>query len=263
MATPQEIRDQAKAQWGHDPAGGLVVDDDEIGTPESFESIERYRYQEQWWMADTFHWEEFRGKRVLEIGVGLGTDHLQLARAGAELTGIDLTRRCVDLTNRRLEQEGFRADVEEMDAERLAFPDDSFDAVYSFGVLHHIPSMEAAFREIRRVVRPGGVFVGGLYNRHSLFYARVRARRLLLAEWRHETLAERHARIEYSRSDAQPYVRLLGARELRKALNDAGFRDVKIVRRHAGLGPLRERVGHRVDDLLGRVGGWYLIHRAT
>src|SRR4051794_17854646 len=156
----QHIREEARSQWSHDPAGSIAAEDVELGTPASFAKVEAHRYAEQPWMHETFRFERFAGERVLEIGVGLGTDHLQFARAGAQTTGVDLTPRCIELTRRRFEQEGLSSDLRIMDAENLAFDDDSFDVVYSFGVLHHIPSTERAFAQVRRVLRPGGVFLG-------------------------------------------------------------------------------------------------------
>lgn len=213
-------------------------------------------------MHDTFHYERYRDQEVLEIGVGLGTDHLQFGRAGARLTGVDLTPACIDLTRRRFELEGLTSDLRVMDAERLEFPDNSFDAVYSFGVLHHIASTEAAFVEVRRVLRSGGVFIGGLYSRESIFFARVAAEWLLRGGPRKESWESRKARIEYSTSDAQPHVRLLGSRELRRALREAGFAEVSLTRRHSALGSLTYDLPPVVERTLGRVGGWYLVHEA-
>ncbi len=254
-----EVRAEAKAQWSHDPAGALAAETESLGTPESFARVESYRYDEQPWMHETFEFERYADREVLEIGVGLGTDHLQFARAGANLTGIDLTPRCVELTRSRLEQEGKPPNVHVMDAETLAFPDASFDAVYSFGVLHHIPDMEASFREIRRVLRPGGVFVGALYNRHSAFHARIQLERLLLPRYRRQPIGKR---IEHSTGDAAPYVRLLTRRELARILREAGFTRVSITKRHLGLGRYR-RYLPGVDALGGRLAGWYLVHEAS
>ena len=253
------IRDQAREQWGHDPAGSVHAGEAQLGTPEGYASIERQRYREQPWMHETFRFERYAGLRVLEIGVGLGTDHLQFARAGARITGVDLTPRCVDLTTRRLEQEGFQPDVRLMDAEALEFDDDAFDAVYSFGVLHHIPSTERAFAEVRRVLRPGGTFLGALYSRESFFHAWTLLQWGLRQRFR-QPYEELLAGIEYSTGDALPHVRLFGRDELRRSLNGAGFADVTIQRRQIGMG-VTERLP-RLDRVLGPVGGWYLAHHA-
>lgn len=262
-SSAQETREEARAQWGHDPAGSVAAGSEPLGTERSFEKVERYRYREQPWMHDTFRYSSYAGARVLEVGVGLGTDHLQFARSGAIMTGVDLTPRCVDLTRLRFHQEGLNSDLRVMDAEALQFADDSFDAVYSFGVLHHVPSSEQAFREIRRVLRPGGQFVGALYSRRSYYYARMRIERLLWRQYRFESWEERLSRIEYSTSDSQPYVRLFSNGELRSALMDAGFADVRVRRRHAGFGRLTGYVPAPVERLLGRLAGWYLVHRAV
>ncbi|HYE15808.1 MAG TPA: class I SAM-dependent methyltransferase, partial [Pyrinomonadaceae bacterium] len=106
----------------------------------------------------------------LEIGCGLGTDGAGLARAGAIYTGVDLTEAAVSLARRRFELEGLPGEFSVADAEALDFPDESFDLVYSHGVLHHTPDAAAAVREIQRVLRPGGRAVVMLYHRDSYNY---------------------------------------------------------------------------------------------
>lgn len=153
-----------------------------------------------------------------------------------------------------------------MDAERLQFPDNSFDVVYSFGVLHHIPTIERAFAEIRRVLRPGGVFIGALYNRWSVVVALMIAERIVHAEWRRESFADRLSRVEYSSptsAEAKPYVRLFGARELTGLLNTAGFGEVEIRRRHFGVKMLERFLPAPATQVLGSTAGWYLIHQAS
>ena len=257
----EHIRDQARAQWSSDPAGAFVVEG-ELGSAESFQAVERYRYREQPWMHDTFRFERFAGKRVLEIGVGLGTDLLQFARSGAETTGIDLTPKSVEMTRKRFEQEGLHADLHAMDAEALEFPEASFDVVYSFGVLHHVPSTERALAEARRVLRPGGQFLGALYSRESFSYLRVRFQRIRTGRFRSESLETSLARIERSTTDATPLVRLFSKGEVDRVLRDAGFSEVTVRRRHAGLGRHTHRVPPSVERLLGRIGGWYLVFEA-
>lgn len=258
----EAVRRESRKQWSSDPAGALAAGSEPLGSTASFHEIEQYRYREQPWMHSTFDFERYRGARVLEIGVGLGTDHLQFARAGAGMTGIDLTPRCVDLTARRFEQEGLKTNLSVMDAEHLEFDADSFDVVYSFGVLHHVHSTEAAFSEVRRVLRPGGAFLGALYSRHSLVYARIRAERLLYREYRSETLEDRLSRIEHGASGFKPFVRLFSSGELERALAEAGFSAIELRRRHAGLGRFVGRFPMIVERGLGAVGGWYLVHTA-
>ena len=90
-----------------------------------------------------------------------------LRAAGADLSGIDLTEAGIDLTSRRLKAEGLHSDLRVADAEALPFPDDHFDVVYSWGVIHHSPDTKLAAREILRVLRPGGRFCVMVYNLNS------------------------------------------------------------------------------------------------
>ncbi|MSR44634.1 MAG: class I SAM-dependent methyltransferase [Phycisphaerales bacterium] len=108
------------------------------------------------------------GKRVLEIGVGLGADHQRFAEAGAELYGIDLTERAIDHTRRRLDALGLRSVLAVGDAEDLTFANNSFDVVYSWGVLHHSPDSQRAISEVFRVLKVGGIARIMIYSKWSL-----------------------------------------------------------------------------------------------
>lgn len=92
-----------------------------------------------------------------EIGVGAGTDFVQWIRHGARATGVDLSPNSFAECRARITAEGHPdVPLQVADAEHLPFPDDSFDVVYSYGVLHHSPDTAAAIRGVLRVLRPGG-----------------------------------------------------------------------------------------------------------
>jgi ubiquinone/menaquinone biosynthesis C-methylase UbiE len=137
------------------------------GTPEFYAQVERRREELDPQIPHYADFEGARGQRLLEIGVGVGTDFMRFARAGAIATGVDLTEHSVELVRRRLELEGLDGDVQVADAERLPFADGSFDRVYSWGVLHHSPDTGQAIREAIRVLRPDGRLCVMLYSRHS------------------------------------------------------------------------------------------------
>jgi ubiquinone/menaquinone biosynthesis C-methylase UbiE len=128
---------------------------------------DRIRYEFEPEILDFADFAGARGKRVLEIGVGMGADFLRWLRAGATATGIDLTERAVEITRERVAQEGFEADVRQADAEELPFDDGSFDIVYSWGVLHHTPDTPKAITEAKRVLAPGGRLKVMMYHRRS------------------------------------------------------------------------------------------------
>jgi len=133
-----------------------------------------------------------RGKSVLEVGCGMGSHAVLLARSGARLTAIDLTARAVEMTRRRLDMLGLPARIEQADSEDLPFKDASFDVVWSWGVIHHSASTERCISEIARVLRPGGRLVVMVYYRHSLVrYLHCGAiRGVMFGELRRRTLDE-------------------------------------------------------------------------
>lgn len=112
--------------------------------------------------------EKLKGKKVLEIGCGLGAHTQLLCEAGCRVTAIDLTARAVDLTKKRLSHAGLEADVRIMDAEQMEFGDEEFDFVWSWGVIHHSAQTEEIVREVNRVLKGGCEFRLMVYNRRSL-----------------------------------------------------------------------------------------------
>ncbi len=107
---------------------------------------------------------ELRDKRVLEIGCGMGLHTELMLRAGARVTSIDLSPTSVMATTKRLEAKGLQGDVRQMDAEKLDFPDEHFDFVWTWGVIHHSSHTGRAVREIHRVLKPGGETRIMVYN---------------------------------------------------------------------------------------------------
>lgn len=109
------------------------------------------------------------GKRVLEVGVGMGADHHNWATRSPELlAGVDLTQRAVQFTRARLAGSGLGSLLGVGDAEQLPFSDNSFDIVYSWGVLHHSPNTRKAISEVHRVLKPGGRAAIMVYHRYSI-----------------------------------------------------------------------------------------------
>ena len=100
--------------------------------------------------------DDLADKDVLEVGVGQGTHAQLLASHCRSFVGIDLTTAAAAMTARRLRLFGVPGSVLQMDAERMAFADDSFDFVWSWGVVHQSADTQRVLAEIARVLRPGG-----------------------------------------------------------------------------------------------------------
>lgn len=138
-----------------------------LDNKDGFERQAQIRYELEPYIFDFAEFYRYKQKKVLEIGVGLGADHQQFAEAGAELTGIDLTPRAVEYTKKRLQTFGLNSDIKVGDAEQLSFSDESFDLVYSWGVLHHSPDTPKAISEVHRVLNKEGTAKIMIYHKYS------------------------------------------------------------------------------------------------
>jgi len=163
------LKERVRAFWQENPCGTKFADAPP-GSRRFYELVEEHRYKKEWHIPEAAQFARAKDLAVLEVGCGLGTDGAQFAKAGARYTGIDLTDAAVELAKRRFELFDLPGTFRVTDAERLDFPDNSFDLVYSHGVLHHTPDTAAAIREIHRVLRPGGKAVVMLYHRDSYNY---------------------------------------------------------------------------------------------
>jgi ubiquinone/menaquinone biosynthesis C-methylase UbiE len=169
MSDSNNLKERVRAFWQANPCGTKFADAPP-GTRRFYELVADHRYQKEWHIPQAAGFATSQGLKVLEIGCGLGTDGAQFAEAGADYTGVDLTDAAIELAQKRFELFNLSGKFQTADAEKLDFPDDSFDLVYSHGVLHHTPDTDRAVREIYRVLRPGGRAVVMLYHRDSYNY---------------------------------------------------------------------------------------------
>ncbi|PIQ78708.1 hypothetical protein COV82_00065 [Candidatus Peregrinibacteria bacterium CG11_big_fil_rev_8_21_14_0_20_46_8] len=260
-------------QWTAEPAGAIYAQSPR-GTKEFFDQVEAERYRQQPWTRELIADLEPAGKRVLEVGTGLGTDHIQFARLGAIVSGIDLTPTSIEMTKKRMEMEGLHSDLHIADAEALPFEDNTFDIVYSFGVLHHTPDTQRAIHEICRVLKPGGTALITLYNRHSAFVARIWlpwfVQRMLgnPATWESRVQA-----IEEGGAEHAPLIKLYSKGEVESLFTQ--FTKFQHRREHLGLGNHGSKAEklekifskfplmNSIYNAVGRYAGWYhIIHAA-
>jgi ubiquinone/menaquinone biosynthesis C-methylase UbiE len=166
MVSPQPIaglKDQVREFWNSDPCGSRYLEG-----IEDFESQARARYALEPYIPEFANFAQARSLRVLEVGVGMGSDYLEWLKAGALATGVDLSSASLERARRRCELAGYKPDLQPADAEHLPFPDDTFDVVYSYGVMHHSPNTNQCLREAWRVLKPGGQARIMVYHHPSL-----------------------------------------------------------------------------------------------
>jgi SAM-dependent methyltransferase len=269
MSSLAEEKVRAREQWSQDPCGAEVDREHELGTREFFDEIERHRYTEYAaWMPRVMGFDQVRGARLLEIGCGMGTDLLQFARGGARCVGIDLTPRSVEISRHRFRLYGADGTFMISDGERLPFANESFDVVYSNGVLHHTPDTAGAIREVHRVLRTGGIAKIMLYHRHSLnYWVEVILRRGIFGG---QFLRGRSAEdimsrvIEYSDHDARPLVKVYSRKQTRELFRM--FKDVKVEVEQLTRAELRflsPLVSESMLDRLRQRIGWNVIATAV
>ncbi|MFN5496117.1 MAG: class I SAM-dependent methyltransferase [bacterium] len=188
---------------------------------EGYDAQRAERYRLEPYIADFAGFKRSNGLKTLEIGVGLGADHQSFAEGGADLHGIDLTPRAIEHTSRRLALFGLSSKLAQGDAENLPFADDTFDLVYSWGVLHHSPDTPKAFQEVLRVLKPGGQARVMIYSKWSLIGLMLWIRYALLRGRPFTSLKELYAK--YLESPGTKAYTLSEARRL-----CTGFREVRI-----------------------------------
>lgn len=162
-------QERVREYWDGSPCDSNQSDRTRLSR-EYFLDIERQRYALQPHILEVLSKIDWRGKRVLEIGSGLGTDARIIIGKGGDYTGINVDQASTEATAQALLAFSLPGRVLQRDATCLDFPDGAFDVVYSFGVLHHIPDAAKAVAEVRRVLKPGGDLLLMLYNRSSINY---------------------------------------------------------------------------------------------
>jgi SAM-dependent methyltransferase len=159
----------AVAFWGSNQPG-FRFSRARPGTLEFFDEVEAHRYELEPHIPEIAQFARWTATDVLEVGCGIATDGLQFARAGARYTGVDQSEEALTLARKRFDLHKASGRFESASATALPFADESFDLVYSHGVIHHIEDTRAAVEEFHRVLRPGGTALIMVYHRGSLNY---------------------------------------------------------------------------------------------
>jgi SAM-dependent methyltransferase len=137
------------------------------GSPGFFADLEQYHFEKLHHLPRLIPFKEYRGRRVLEVGCGAGTDLVQFARHGAIATGIDLSESAIGLAAANVSQSRLAATLLVADGEALPFASQTFDLVYAHGVVQYTTHDRALVTECRRVLKPGGRAIFQVYNRIS------------------------------------------------------------------------------------------------
>jgi ubiquinone/menaquinone biosynthesis C-methylase UbiE len=145
----------------------LAIAKHPVGTKGFFEDLDEYRFDKLRYLPQVVDFNGYRGKKILEIGCGLGIDLIRFAKGGAQVTGVDLAQQSIQLARKNFELHGLDADLRLMNGEALEFADNSFDVVYAHGVLQYTADAGKMAKEIHRVLKTGGEAIAMVYNRLS------------------------------------------------------------------------------------------------
>jgi ubiquinone/menaquinone biosynthesis C-methylase UbiE len=145
----------------------LTIATHPVGTPQFFRQLDEYRYEKLAYLPRLVNFSAYQGKRVLEVGCGVGIDLARFAGGGASVTGIDLSKTAIVLACKNFEQSEQNADLRVMNGECMQFADNTFDVVYAHGVLQYTANSAKMIDEIYRVLRPSGQAIMMVYNKHS------------------------------------------------------------------------------------------------
>lgn len=222
------------------------------GSPGFFADLEQYHFEKLHHLPRLIPFDQYRGRRVLEVGCGAGTDLIRFARHGARAAGVDIAASSIALAAKNFQHEGLPAALAVADGEALPFADRSFDLIYAHGVVQYTTDDRALVAECRRVLKPGGMAVFQVYNRISWLNALSRV-----------------TKVDLEHVDA-PVLKKYSIPEFRQLLS--GFSRVRIVperfpvktRLHGGLkGALYNTcfVGlfNALPRALTRRFGWHLL----
>ena len=183
-----EAKHQVRDYWEKHP-NAAAIGYGSAGERQFYETVAGHRYKVEPCIPEMAEFEQWSDRLVLEVGCGMGTDLRQFASFGARVVGIDLTWQGIQMAKTAFSLFGLKGDFVVADAEALPFLTDTFDLVYSNGVIHHTPDTRIAVQEIHRVTRQGGQARVMVYHRNS-YFARVIVGAILtpllrVLTWRH------------------------------------------------------------------------------
>jgi 2-polyprenyl-3-methyl-5-hydroxy-6-metoxy-1,4-benzoquinol methylase len=169
--------EQVASYWNKRPCN-IRHSTSEVGTRQYFDEVEARKYLVEPHIPGFAEFSRWQGKKVLEIGCGIGTDTINFARAGAQVTAVDLSVESLNLAKQRADMFGlsdlitfYHANAEELSS---VVPLQPYDLVYSFGVIHHTPFPERVIEQIRQhYVAPGSTVKIMVYHRHSYKVFRI------------------------------------------------------------------------------------------
>jgi SAM-dependent methyltransferase len=219
-----------------------------VGTRQYFDEVEQRKYFIEPHIPSFAEFPRWAGKSVLEIGCGIGTDTMNFARAGAQVTAVDLSPRSLDVARQRADIFGLTDRIRfiEADAERLAdfVEPAAYDLVYSFGVIHHSPRPDVILANVRRhFIAADGTVKVMVYHRHSSKVLGILLREAHGAWWHLDEAIARNSEAQTGCPITYTYSRRTGA----ELITAAGFRVTGVMVDHIFSYRVKDYVEYRYE----------------
>ena len=158
---------QAVRQYWNVHIHDLEITKHPVASAGFFADLEQYHFEKLHHLLTLVPFDQYSGRKVLEVGCGAGTDLIRFARNGAVVTGVDIASSAIALAKTNFSLEGLRGDLMVADGEQLPFGAGYFDLVYAHGVVQYTSDGQRLADECRRVLKPGGQAIFQVYNRIS------------------------------------------------------------------------------------------------
>jgi len=278
VAEKNETKKAIRTFWGNRPCGSVASAQPKNSRPYFAETeAERFRLHTNWdqpFLKEAIGYSKYTGKKMLEIGCGIGVDSIQWRRAGNHVVNLDYNLPSVSITRERYRSEGLDGQFLNGDAENLPFPNEEFDLIYSFGVLHHTPDTQKTIDEVHRCLRPGGKAIIMLYYKwsalifgHTILGYGVRQGKLLKTRSIGKLISNYTEWDSQYEGNVNPLTKVYSKREVRKMFKRFQTVDMELHYLWPGhFGPLSRLlplVPEKVKRNLHRIFGWNLIIKAT
>ncbi len=204
---------RVKEYWNNRPCN-IRHSPREVGTKEYFDEVEARKYFVEPHIPGFAEFEKWKGKKVLEIGCGIGTDTMNFARAGAQVTAVELSEESLKLAKKRAEVFGLKnIKFYSGNAEELSkfVPVEPYDLIYSFGVIHHTPTPENVVKEMHKYSHPGTVVKVMVYYKYSWKVAWVVLKYGYGAFWNTDKIIPLYSEAQFGSPVTFAYTKKTGA----------------------------------------------------
>ncbi|MCI5064580.1 methyltransferase domain-containing protein [bacterium] len=241
---------EVRNHWEEEVCGTRYAEEP-TESEEYFRQIAETRYRLEPFILPFQDAPAARGKRVLEIGVGAGTDFSQWVQNGALAVGVDLTDAAVKTTANHLAAKKLSDHpvlLSRSNGEQLPFPDKSFHTVYSWGVLHHSPRPELCYRECHRVLEEGGELKLMVYHTRSWVGWLSWIRYGLMRGAPFQTVKQ----VLFNNMES-PGTSTYTPSEIREVLSAIGFREITVTPRLSPGDLLTIKLSKKNDNLLNKI----------